>query len=226
MDILIFPELAVDHDAFSEIAKWLALHNTEAGLKLVVAGSFHFEHPDGDFVNMAAMLDWQGKVLWRHCKTLPFELPCGQIEKSKNKTKIRKRFGIGPSQGMKERIRTNLPITFFDTPIGRMATMICLDFMSTEAAEILRKIPCDYFWVPAMTPNISKFQTEAMDNFGAKHLVLSAVCASASIGEMLDIKPRPLSFVYAPSKKFKAPVQGTPSGESALIIYEIHKMAR
>lgn len=205
VDVLVFPELTVDHDALTLIVNFLAHNNSPDQLKLVVAGSFHRERDEGGFVNLASMLDWQGNVVWQHRKLQPYSLLSGEIAKSPNVKRIRSLFKARAGKHVEENIRTSHPLAFVDTPIGRMATLICLDYLSGNVSQAIGRVGCHYLWVPLMTTSIDTFKSHAKDQYGAKHHVLSACSASVSCCEMIRGKEYSLSFLYAPSKKFGKP---------------------
>ncbi|MBF0275026.1 MAG: hypothetical protein HQK84_07325 [Nitrospinae bacterium] len=204
VDILVFPELTIDHDAYSAIKNWLSLHNEETGIKLVVAGSFHAEKSSGGYVNRSLMLDFYGNTVWEHIKKAPFILSHNDINKSPHVDKICKEFGITPGNSLIEKIQTASPLVMIDTPIGRMATLICLDYLNTIVPEILRDVSCDFFWVPAMTPSTNDFKREARDTYAKKFRVFSTVCASRSICELLGTNEKAESFIWVPMKNFNS----------------------
>lgn len=201
-DILIFPELSVDQDAFTKIRGFLAMNNAPDQIKLVVAGSFHFERDLGGYENRATMLDWQGNIVWRHHKLQRYMLRSAEIEGSPHKDVLLELFQAGPDDDLEENIHTDYPLSFADTPIGRMATLICLDYLQGRVCESVGRLNCHYLWVPAMTTSASTFESHARDIYGAKHQVLSACAASLSCCEMIGSECKDLSFLYAPSTRF------------------------
>ena len=58
VDILIFPELTIDHDGYTEICNLLSKYNSPDKIKLVVAGSFQKEREEGGYINQSTMLNW------------------------------------------------------------------------------------------------------------------------------------------------------------------------
>jgi hypothetical protein len=204
VDILIFPELVVDHDARTEIRRFLCHHNPAGQLKLVVAGSYHSERNEGGYVNQAPMFDWQGNIVWRHNKLSRY----GQRDKKTGNL-------------LEERIHTAHPLTFVDTPIGRIATLICLDYLQGSVMETIRKIGCDYLLVPLMTTSIDQFIIRARNEYGSQLHVLSACSASVSCCAM-----KKFSFLYAPSKSFTdlEKYSGRTEDENhSLIVYRLDK---
>jgi hypothetical protein len=227
VDVLIFPELTVDHDAFTYIGDFLAERNTPEKLKLVVAGSYHRERAEGGYVNLAPMLDWRGKVVWEHRKLQPYKMLSEEIAKSPRAKEIRRLFKARAGNHLKENIRTSHPLAFVDTPIGKMATLICLDYLQTNVFQAIGSVGCNYLWVPLMTTSIDTFKTHAKDLYGAKYHVLSAFSASVSCCEMIGCKDKDLSFLYAPSKNFgksEDPPRIVGAEKLPLIIYRLEIM--
>jgi hypothetical protein len=227
VDVLVFPELTVDHDALTAIIDFLAHHNTAEQLKLVVAGSFHKERSEGGYVNLSTMLDWQGNVVWQHHKLQRYKMLSEEIAKNPRAQAIRKRFKASAGNHIEENIRTSYPLAFVDTPIGRMATLICLDYLLENVTEAIGRVGCHYLWVPLMTTSIGMFKSHAKDLYGAKHCVLSVCSASVSCCEMIQCKDSNLSFLYAPSRKFgkpEGPVGIVRDENIPLIIYRLDIM--
>ncbi|MEN6440554.1 MAG: nitrilase-related carbon-nitrogen hydrolase, partial [Syntrophobacter sp.] len=228
VDILIFPELTVDHDALTEIHNFLSLHNSPEQLKLVIAGSFHRErNQGGGYTNSATMLDWQGNDIWRHHKLHPYMLRTAEIPENSKRTALLKLFGAESGDDAEEHIRTDYPLSFVDTPIGRMATLICLDYLASQVCETVGGVGCHYLWVPLMTTSIDTFNTHARDEYGAKYHVLSAFSASVSCPEMFGVRKEDFSFLYAPSRRFGKSGEHPDvirSEEPPLILYQLEIM--
>ena len=226
VDILIFPELVVDHDATTEIGRFLVHHNPSGQLKLVVAGSFHRERDAGGYVNQAPMFDWQGNIVWQHNKLSRYRLRHEEMGKSPRGRALRRRLKTKAGNHMEEKIHVSHPLAFVDTPIGRMATLICLDYLQETVIRTIREIGCDFLLVPLMTTSIDMFVSHAKDQYGSKLHVLSACSASVSCCEMFECKDKDLSFLYAPSRSFaeleKYPGR-TEDEKLSIIIYRLDK---
>jgi predicted amidohydrolase len=226
VDILIFPELVVDHDARTEIGQFLCHHNSSGQLKLVVAGSFHSERGQGGYVNQAPMFDWQGNVVWRHDKLSRYALHHREMGKSAKGISLRKRLKVKAGNRIEENIHIAHPLAFVDTPIGRMATLICLDYLQAPVIQTVLEIGCDFLLVPLMTTSIDMFRRHAMDEYGAKLHALSACSASISCCEMFEAEAKDLSFLYVPTPSFakSEPYSGlTVDKEHRLFIYRLDK---
>lgn len=223
VSILIFPELTVDQDAYTVVKDWLSYHNTQEHIKLVIAGSFHESYDQGGFINRAIMLNWAGNVIWKYNKQAPFTLNFADIKSNQTKQD----FGLKEGEQLTEDIRIEQPYIFIDTIIGRMSTLICLDFLRSELETILSRVPCDYFWISAMTTTIRDFENKAQ-NYGKQHHVLSVCCASKSCCQAIVGQDRDHSFLYAPSKKFSNFNQNrqkkAPESNNFLHIYHLDKL--
>lgn len=227
VDVLVFPELTIDHDAYTVICEWLPIHNKQNGIKLVVAGSFHKQRDEGGYVNRSTMLDWQGRIIWEHHKKSPFELTAHNIEKSANCKIIKRAFDLEDEEGIREDIHTDYPLVFVDTLIGRMSTLICLDFLLPEVSTILSRVPCDFFWVPAMTPQIEDFINKARDIYGKTRHIVSGCCASKSCCELINNVSSAHSFIQIPSRKEHIGVENLnveKCKSSPLFIYRLDKL--
>lgn len=209
VDILIFPELTVDHDAYTSIVDWLGDHNNPEKIKLVVAGSFHKQHAARGYVNRSTMLNYAGHVVWESRKRTPFATTGKYLKNSSDST-------IDSKKVYAEKIQTDFLFVFADTPIGRMSTLICLDFLP-GFDTVLKRVVCGYIFVPAMTTSITQFETAA-GVYGEQHHVLSAICASKRIQGKMKMKD--FSFVWAAITKL------TPNHKlkkGSLFIYKIHE---
>ncbi len=226
VDILIFPELVVDHDARTKIGRFLCHQNTSGQLKLVVAGSFHSEWGEGGYVNQAPMFDWQGNIVWRHNKRSRYALRHEEMGKSPKGVSLQESLNTKAGDRMQENIHISHPLAFVDTPIGRIATLICLDYLQEAVIRTVREIGCDFLLVPLMTTSIDTFESHAWNLYGAKLHVLSACSASVSCCEMFGSGVKSLSFLYAPSRNFaelgKYPGR-TQDEKLPLIIYRLDK---
>ncbi|MCK5720982.1 MAG: hypothetical protein KAI84_00460, partial [Gammaproteobacteria bacterium] len=119
------------------------------------------------------------------------------------------------------------PLVFVDTLIGRMSTLICLDFLLAEVSTILSRVPCDFFWVPAMTPQIEDFINKARDIYGKTRHIVSGCCASKSCCELINNVSSALSFIQIPSRKEHIGVEGLnveKCKSSPLFIYRLDKL--
>lgn len=152
--LLILPELTVDPNLMATLAAWLREHNDpEKGLMLVVAGSFHVNSESGERFNQASVLDYRGKPCWQQNKMQRFSF--GPSEKILNEM-------IGaPGTGGHEQITLGESLTCYDTPLGRLAVCICIDFFEKDHQETLKASGTNVFLVPAMSKRTDRFVASA-----------------------------------------------------------------
>ncbi len=174
VDILVFPELTVDGDLLSSIINWLNTKNEGYGLKVVVAGSFHLQKENGRVENRCTVLDYQGAILWKHAKLVPFSIKKGEVTPDMART-----FEI-PSDcaQSEENIECARYVEFRDFPhLGRVATPICLDYLNPAFKEISSLVGGTLFFVPTMSPSFNEFKSVGRDHY-AKFLHASTFIAA------------------------------------------------
>ncbi|MBF0567970.1 MAG: hypothetical protein HQK95_03800 [Nitrospirae bacterium] len=229
-DILIFPELTIDSASLSFIEAWLKEHNTYSNIKLVIAGSAHCQESDSRTTNKAVMLDYQGNKLWEHRKKKNFYLKASEMS-----DEMQKDLKLKDKVDLHERLDTTYPFSLLDTPIGRMATMICLDYLEETLRGIFGHVKCGFLWVPSMTPSAVDFKNDSYSLYAKKYKILSAVCASQSISEIIvseapDKSIKNKSFLHVPVKgtgvKPTSGAKGITELDNGLIIYNIREMVK
>jgi hypothetical protein len=223
VDILIFPEMVVDSDSLSVIAEWLDIHNTGAIIKMVVAGSFHYMDK-GEHSNKSVMLDYSGSVVWEQRKLHRFIIKANDMN-----TALQGLLKLHKKVDVQEAIDVVDPsLKFIDTPIGRMATMICVDYLETTLHPVFNHIKCGFLWLPAMTTSIEKFETSSDTPYSSPYKILSAVCAGQSMCGMSRVTSGDKSFLRVPIKRYHIrkshDSKGIEEGRNGLKIYDIRKM--
>lgn len=125
-DIVVMPEFTVDMEGRRFVAHWL-LEN-EHPFKIVVAGSFHENTPDGWF-NTAEVWDRIAQPILKHRKMRLF----------------------GQAEGLAEDVGEGHCLTLLTTPIGTLSLLICKDFMDAHqsVATLLQEAPIDWALVPS-----------------------------------------------------------------------------
>lgn len=137
--VLVFPELGVDETALAAIQD--ELRKREAARPcLTVVGLRHQPIDDGDpvradWVNEAVVLAPNGVELWRHTKLMY----AGSKEP------------IGEYPAFVEDIRPGRTLTLFQTPVGNLAVVICLDSFGKEGRQRLDKSPANVILVPSLS---------------------------------------------------------------------------
>jgi hypothetical protein len=147
VDIVVFPELTFSESLLDHLKLILGqefLKNPEnPTIKLVVTGSMH-----RDRRNMCFILGPDGSELLCQTKMNRFVLLPGEFE------------------GIEEELVEDIDIServyyLVDCPFGRVATMICLDFIVPETYAMLSSLKVKYFFLPSMTTSAKRFETNA-----------------------------------------------------------------
>jgi predicted amidohydrolase len=183
VDLLVLPELSVDEGLLNFLKNWLKLNNRErissgkAGLLLVVAGSFHFEIEGDKRFNVSTVLDHTGSVLWTQNKIKRFSFDKSDIQKNPQLPILLETSPAGGYEGIEE----TGTICCADTPLGRIAVCICIDFFHKEHMETYRQAGINLFLVPAMSPQVIRFlETAALfcgDNLAASFIANNGYAA-------------------------------------------------
>ncbi|MBF0402470.1 MAG: hypothetical protein HQL00_00790 [Nitrospirae bacterium] len=223
VDILIFPEMVIDSYSLSVIMEWLKNNNKAAAIKLVAAGSFHCME-DGKHSNKSIMLGFSGNVLWEQRKLHKFA-----IKSTEMKEPMQEFLNIYEQVDVYEAIDVvEHSLNFIDTPIGRMATMICVDYLQTTIHSVFNQIKCGFLWIPVMTATIKKFEKLSDDPYSDPCKILSAVCAGQSMCGTPHSTRGDKSFLRVPVKYYhlrkSVRSKGIEKGKTGLKIYDIRKM--
>ena len=173
VDVLLLPELAVSQAQRDRIAGRLKKPGTP--LLLVAAGSFHFwrESPHR-LVNETVVLQQGGGVLWHQEKRGYFRVA------AKDTSAFRKPLGVEASDEVEEGIQPGDVLRILDLPLGRIAVVICADFIAagpTGFTQMLEAAAPDFVLVLAMTRKSDSFHSEAQrlaDKFGISTVMVNA----------------------------------------------------
>ncbi len=183
-DLIIFPELTFSEDLLDHLQLVLAEkynRNPEnPTIKLVVTGSLHV-----DGKNKCFMLRPDGKELFSQAKMNRFLFLPGEF------------------QGTEEKVTEDIDIServfnLFDSPFGRVATMICLDFLVPETYNILSSLKVNCFFLPSMTPSTERFKTNAFYHACASGAV--TFFSNAYNLEIVGGQKKKDSFIFRPIK--------------------------
>lgn len=183
VDILLLPELVMSEMLEKQISDWLLQNNAfNPVIRLVVAGSRHVNQPDivNHFSNRCTVFNQVGDIEWQQEKRQPFRLTEGEAE-----------FLLGVKQVAFEPTRLANELTIRCTALGNVASPICLDFFHDELWE---KLPIDLFLVPAMSPNLVRFQDHCR-RMGSRRRASAFVCNAKPSDNSKSV------FAYIPSKK-------------------------
>jgi|GEM_PF-4595831 len=183
VNIIVFPELTFSKDLLEQLQLVLAekynRNPDNPTIKLVISGSFH-----GDGKNKCFMLRPDGRELFCQTKMNRFLFLAGEFE------------------GMDEEVVEDIDIServfnLLDCPFGRVATMICLDFLVPETYNMLSSLKVNCFFLPSMTPSGKRFETNAFYHACASQAVTFFSNAyNFKVRDAEDVKKD--SFIFRP----------------------------
>ncbi|MBA7605949.1 hypothetical protein ES703_13085 [subsurface metagenome] len=194
--IAIFPELCVPQMVRSAICDGLQ-KNLFSNVKMVVAGSLH-EELDGKWHNSAYVLGPDGQVLWRQQKFQPYTIMRYQAKRLSS-------FAEFADHDIYENITTAPRVLVVrDTPLGRMAILLCSDLLSTDPhRKMLFDLGVNCIVVPAMSAVLTPDFTIAAEQFAIHSqatILLSNACTvvreNASCKDTAETK---VSFAFLPA---------------------------
>jgi predicted amidohydrolase len=168
--ILVLPELGVDETALAAIKDELrALEEGRPCLTVVGLRHLEVEEKDptlADWVNEAVVLAPNGEELWRHRKLKA----AGQS---------------GPGGGFQpfvEDLRVGDTLTVFETPIGNLTVVICLDSFGEEARERLSESPANVILVPSLSKSVTPHRV-SLNQLVNKLFAIAFVCNRSPVAE-------------------------------------------
>jgi predicted amidohydrolase len=182
----------------------------------VVAGSFHFGDSTDELFNISTLLNHQGDVLLQHRKMKRFQITEEDINAD---PKIQKTLKIS-SRGGHEYIGESASLTCIDTPLGRIAICICIDYFHEDFQFAFQNSRANVFFVPAMSDTVTQFQTIAplLGNTNlASTFVANARCFARSNAGEIDEKAA--SFYYLPDREAGRTSAGSNSSE--LLVFDL-----
>jgi len=192
IDLLCFPELTLDAGLLHDLRLLLGTRNPARHPLLTVAGSFHADSDDG-WVNRCRVLGAAGTVLFSQDKCVAYSLPGAQTTERLCAT-----LGID-NRGGYEDITQCATLQILDSPLGRLATPICLDFCGDELHGLLVESCVNLLLVPAMTPRMELFHERARD-LGTQNRAATFVVNSAWLLRQMGVsdEPKHLLLAYLP----------------------------
>ena len=192
--VVIFPELCVPDVIRSAIREGLRT-NAFPNIKIVVAGSFH-EQVGEYWYNICHVLGPDGQDLWQQRKFEPFVLMRYEAQRMPS-------FAYLSDCDSREHIYTSpRVVTVRDTPLGRMAILICSDFLRSDPCrEILFDLRVDIVLVPSLSPVLDPDFISPAKDFAVNSETITIVCnacafareARQDVGGSFD-----LGFVFIP----------------------------
>lgn len=198
--VAIFPELSVTETLLKHMQARLKTGAGGLSLQLVLAGSFHGVY-DGDnggikvTRNRLTVLNGRGQSLWTYDKVVRFTLT----------QKLAARIGLEVgARGGVESLRAGETLPLWDSPLGRIATPICIDYFDRRMQERHCAGLATLFLVPAMSPTLEHFKDPARsygERVRATTLVVNSrwVVAMAAALEGKAVRDEHLGYAYAPA---------------------------
>ncbi len=206
--IVVFPELSINEELREHISNWLKTNNTDQKIIMVVAGSFHIlkDEREDRYENSCVVYRFDGKVLWEQKKMNPFQLDEDDIKKVRDFTAkgfqdFKNLFKETDRRGW-EKIEISDTLVLYDSPIGRMAVTICLDYIVKENVKLLLDPHVNTVFLPAMSFSLKKMEStnRNLGNFGAASVFCANNCWAITGGEKENFKPDLASYIYIPKK--------------------------
>ena len=221
--LLVLPELTVDEALLGAARKWLRTNNRDRvakedkGLLMVVAGSFHRGKNEEALYNISSVLSHGGDILWTHSKLKRYAL--NPVDDAHAFTCFRALCKTSAAGGH-ERIVVGDELVCVDTPLGRIAVCICIDFFHEDNWEAFRNSGANLFLVPAMTPAVTRF-LETARALGGANLASSLVANSRTAVAPAKgaISSREAGFIYVPDTKRS--LSHAVDASEELLIYEV-----
>jgi hypothetical protein len=194
--VLLFPELVMTESTQVRISTWLknnAFDRPSSSILLVIAGTRHvFANGKNQYSNRCTVFNKIGDLQWEQEKCESFDLTAEQTQAFFQTKGI----AFEPTQLSKQFLVCR-------TALGRIATPICLDFLCENT---WKKIPVDVFFVPAMSPNLIRFEYASK---GAGKKWGSAVFVCNTQSKQLNENQNSV-YTYLPRKSDLQPKEETP----------------
>src|SRR6185436_9201042 len=215
IDVLCFPELTLDGSLLHHLQLLLKLQNPSRHPLLVVAGSFHADAGKG-WVNRCRVLGGSGEPLSTQDKCAAYNLPGAQVTPHLGQT-----LGLDERGGYED-IEQSTVLEILDTPLGRLATPICLDFCGEQLRDLLVDACVNLFFVPAMTPRMEPFLDRARD-LGTQNRATTFAVNSSWLLQQIGVSPVLESVVlaYLPARKLDSTLRPLSSSLYSCSIREL-----
>lgn len=190
--ILLFPELSISHRDVAILHELLQAHDHDDHPILTVAGVEH--SPRGrSWINEAVILGPYGQTLRRHLKL--------------------SRYG---DDDYVEQIETGTTLSVLESPIGNLATLICLDVFNRTVQSVVEASHANVLLVPSLSPSTTPHERTAY-GYLASNLATTLV-SNRWIDE--PDSGRGKTFAVLPGKSLTGAtivLRMVPDGESLLI---------
>jgi hypothetical protein len=194
IDLLCFPELTLDTSLLRDLSNLLKVRNDTLHPALVMAGSFHVDAGTGR-ANRCSLLDGFGDLLLTQDKCTAYSLPGSQVVSMKPEHRL----GLDERGGYED-IEVSGTVHIVESPLGRIAMPICLDFCGEQLRELFIETRVNLFLVPAMTPQVDPFYIRARELGTLNRASTLMINSSWLLQRIGPWSPRQQSFAYFPAK--------------------------
>lgn len=194
IDLLCFPELTLDTSLLRDLSNLLKVRNDTLHPGLVMAGSFHVDAGAGR-ANRCSLLDGFGDLLLTQDKCTAYSLPGIQVMSMKPEHRL----GLDKRGGYED-IEVSTEVHLVESPLGRLAMPICLDFCGEQLRQLFIETRANFFLVPAMTPQVDPFYTRARELGTLNRASTLMINSSWLLQRSGPWSPRQQSFAYLPAK--------------------------
>jgi predicted amidohydrolase len=164
------------------------------------------------------VLDGFGNVLFVQDKCVWYRLPAEQATPA-----LCGSLGID-ERGGHEDIALCREIQILDSPLGRLATPICIDFCGDELRDLLVEAQVNLLLIPAMTPEMRPFRERARD-LGTQSRAATFVANSAWLHQQLgrtSEESGDLFLAYLPTSR--PPTEGRKELGGTLVVCSIREL--
>lgn len=184
IDMVVMPELSMDDHAARVVQGALGEHDFPCA---IVPGSFHIDCDQGRR-NRAPVLDQDGSLLWNHDKCGAFRIQGKQVRDMAEKSTSglpglfsgRMPTDEEGNTNFIEDIQHGCEVQLFDTPLGRIAVLICADALDPSAGyqSLVQAASIDHLLCISMSNQTSPFLRWAEDlrRVGTAVLFVNAGC--------------------------------------------------
>jgi len=135
-------------------------------------------------------LGGSGGLLSTQDKCAAYNLPGAQVTPHLGQT-----LGLDERGGCEDITQSEV-LEVLDTPLGRLATPICLDFCGEQLRDLLVDACVNLLFVPAMTPQMKPFVDRARD-LGTQNRAATFAVNSTWLLRQIGVPPVPESVVLA-----------------------------
>lgn len=224
VDVLVLPELTIDKALLEFLQNWLLEKNMSIinkganGLLMVVAGSFHREESDGKIYNVSTVFNYKGDILTTQKKIQRYSFDSADVKKNASLKTLLKTSDYGGY----ECIEAFDAIHCIDTPIGRIAVCICIDYFHENHTEALKQSGVTVFLVPAMSHQNNRF-VHIAKTLGGTNRASSFIANSSYLAKKDGdlVHKDGASFFYLPDTKKSYTYAG--QNDIELLCYDINR---